>query len=70
MRFMHKIGLTAEAVQRQLGVDQPDCGVLFGDVQVADGGELSATATIQTKAEGDLVNRYGLQWQERTIIIL
>lgn len=50
----HKIGLTAEAVQGQLGVSQPDCGVLFDDMQVADGGELNASVMMQPKAEAEI----------------
>ncbi len=46
-----KIGLTAKAVQAQLGVDQPDFGVLFDDMAVADGGALDPARVIQPKAE-------------------
>lgn len=49
-----KIGLTAASVQKQLGVDQPDFGVLFADMQIADGGELAAARVIQAKAEGEI----------------
>lgn len=49
-----KAGLTAVAVQQQLGVDQPDFGVLFDDMQVADGGRLGAARCLQAKAEGEI----------------
>jgi 2-keto-4-pentenoate hydratase len=49
-----KIGLTAEAVQRQLGVDQPDFGVLFDDMRIADGGVLAPSQVIQAKAEAEV----------------
>lgn len=49
-----KIGLTAEAVQRQLGVDQPDFGVLFEDMQIAHGGVLAGARTLQPKAEAEV----------------
>ena len=49
-----KIGLTSKAVQTQLGVDQPDFGVLFDDMQILDGGVLSAGRAIQPKAEAEI----------------
>ncbi|MDB5577834.1 MAG: 2-oxopent-4-enoate hydratase [Bradyrhizobium sp.] len=49
-----KIGLTAAAVQAQLGVDQPDYGVLFDDMQVADGGMLDMARLLQPKAEAEI----------------
>lgn len=49
-----KIGLTAKAVQRQLGVDQPDFGVLFDDMAIADGGNLDPARAIQPKAEAEI----------------
>lgn len=49
-----KAGLTAKAVQAQLGVDQPDFGVLFDDMRVADGGWLDPARTIQPKAEAEI----------------
>lgn len=49
-----KAGLTARAVQAQLGVDQPDFGVLFEDMRVADGGVLDPALTLQPKAEAEI----------------
>jgi 2-keto-4-pentenoate hydratase len=49
-----KAGLTAKAVQAQLGVDQPDFGVLFEDMAMADGGRLDPARAIQPKAEAEI----------------
>ena len=49
-----KIGLTAKAVQAQLGVDQPDYGVLFEDMAIANGGVLDPARVLQPKAEAEV----------------
>lgn len=49
-----KIGLTAKAVQSQLGVDQPDYGVLFEDMQIPTGGVLAPAKVLQPKAEAEV----------------
>lgn len=49
-----KIGLTSLAVQKQLGVDQPDYGMLFNDMEVMHDGELEWKKCMQPKAEAEI----------------
>jgi len=49
-----KIGLTSKAVQTQLGVDQPDFGILYDDMLVANGGSVSMKKLMQPKAEAEI----------------
>jgi 2-keto-4-pentenoate hydratase len=50
----HKIGLTSPAVQRQLGVDQPDSGVLFADMQVPTGATVEPGKLLAPKVEAEI----------------
>jgi 2-keto-4-pentenoate hydratase len=49
-----KIGLTSTAVQKQLGVSQPDFGVLFEDMRVPNNGAVDPGRLIQPKAEAEV----------------
>src|SRR5208283_2644733 len=49
-----KIGLTAKAVQKQLGVDQPDFGVLFDDMEFLNRDVVPMTRLIQPKVEAEI----------------
>ena len=49
-----KIGLTSPAVQKQLGVDQPDFGALWADYAFADGGIAPISRFMQPKLEGEV----------------
>jgi 2-keto-4-pentenoate hydratase len=49
-----KIGLTSIAVQKQLGVDQPDYGLLYDDMEILNGGEVSCIELMQPKVEAEI----------------
>jgi 2-keto-4-pentenoate hydratase len=49
-----KIGLTARSVQQQLGVAEPDYGMLYADMAVADGEEVRFHGLMQPRVEGEV----------------
>ncbi|GAB3113659.1 2-keto-4-pentenoate hydratase [Aestuariicella hydrocarbonica] len=49
-----KAGLTSTSVQTQLGVNQPDFGVLFADMFVSDGADVAIHEVMQPKVEAEV----------------
>lgn len=49
-----KVGLTSKSVRAQLGVDQPDFGVLFDDTEFLDGDAVPMARLIRPKAEAEV----------------
>ncbi|WP_417599817.1 2-keto-4-pentenoate hydratase [Pararhodobacter oceanensis] len=49
-----KIGLTSPAVQAQMGVDEPDYGVLWAQDAYGDGDTLPTARFMQPRAEGEV----------------
>lgn len=50
----HKVGLTAAAMQKQLGIDQPDYGLLFDDSAHDSGAQLSTADLISPLVEPEV----------------
>lgn len=49
-----KIGLTAKSVQRQMGVDEPDFGMLWRGTEYRSGTKIPADTLIQPRIEGEI----------------
>ena len=64
-----KIGLTAKSVQKQLGVDEPDYGMLFADMCCGDGEAVARGAVMQPKVEGEvaLILERDLGFEDTTV---
>lgn len=49
-----KIGLTSKSVQKQLGVDSPDFGMLYADMALYDGEDVALGRVMQPKVEAEV----------------
>ncbi|MDP3175775.1 MAG: fumarylacetoacetate hydrolase family protein [Phenylobacterium sp.] len=64
-----KVGLTSEAVQKQLGVNQPDYGALFADMEVLHDSTIAANTMIMPRIEAEIavILKKGLPHADCTI---
>lgn len=62
-----KIGLTSPAVQKQLGVDQPDFGMLWADKEVVNNGHISIGEIMQPKVEAEIAFVLGKDLTAKTL---
>jgi 2-keto-4-pentenoate hydratase len=54
-----KVGLTSAAMQRQLGVSEPDFGPLLDDMEIEPEGDLACDGLISPRVEAELAFRLG-----------
>lgn len=55
----HKVGVTSRAMQEQMGVDEPDSGVLLDDMVVPSGGTLRRNKLLSPRVEAEIAFRLG-----------
>ena len=65
-----KIGLTSESVQKQIGVDQPDFGILFHDMEVLNGLSISMSQLMQPKVESEIAFVLGQDLDQENLTIV
>jgi 2-keto-4-pentenoate hydratase len=51
----YKCGLTSRAMQEQMGVDEPDFGVLLDDMRVPEGGAMYVDRFLQPRIEAEII---------------
>ncbi|MDH6130255.1 fumarylacetoacetate hydrolase family protein [Kitasatospora sp. GP82] len=55
----HKVGLTSAAMREQMGIDDPDSGVLLDDMVVPSGTELAVAGLVCPRIEAEFAFRLG-----------